>query len=55
MLAAALAALTVLTLFVAVSLATDTGAAAIGWRRTFGIIFAMIAAVAAAIVALALS
>ena len=55
MFAAALAALTVLTLFAAVSLVTDSGGAAPGWRRTFGTVFAMIAAVAAAIVALALT
>ena len=55
MLAAALSALTVLALFWAVDLVTDKGEAAPGWRRTFGTVFAMIAAVAAAFVALALS
>ncbi len=54
MLAAALAALAVLVLFAAVDLITDKGEAAPGWRRTFGTVFAMVAAVAAAFAALAI-
>ena len=53
MLAAALVALALLSLFAVYDLATDKGDVAPGWRRTFGTVFVMAGTVVAVLIVLA--